>query len=70
MRNELRAAKQWPLADRVRDGLTALDVTLEDGAAGHDLEARITPAASAAIGDGARWALAPVARTLHTPGVA
>ena len=31
VRSELRAAKQWQLADRVRDGLAALDITLEDG---------------------------------------
>jgi cysteinyl-tRNA synthetase len=30
IRSELRAAKQFQLADRVRDGLAALDVTLED----------------------------------------
>ena len=30
IRSELRAAKQWQLADRVRDGLAALHVTLED----------------------------------------
>jgi cysteinyl-tRNA synthetase len=30
IRSELRAAKQFQLADRVRDGLTALNVTLED----------------------------------------
>jgi cysteinyl-tRNA synthetase len=34
IRTELRAAKQWQLADRVRDGPAALDVTLEDGAEG------------------------------------
>ncbi len=31
IRTELRAAKQWQLADRVRDGLADLRVTLEDG---------------------------------------
>jgi cysteinyl-tRNA synthetase len=31
IRTELRAAKQWQLADRVRDGLAELHVTLEDG---------------------------------------
>ena len=31
IRSELRAAKQWQLADRVRDGLAALHVVLEDG---------------------------------------
>ena len=30
IRSELRAAKQWQLADRVRDGLSALHITLED----------------------------------------
>jgi cysteinyl-tRNA synthetase len=30
IRNELRAAKQFELADRVRDGLAQLDITLED----------------------------------------
>jgi len=34
IRTELRAAKQWQLADRVRDGLSALHVVLEDGAQG------------------------------------
>ncbi len=34
IRTELRGAKQWQLADRVRDGLVALDITLEDGAGG------------------------------------
>jgi cysteinyl-tRNA synthetase len=34
IRNELRAAKQFQLADRIRDGLTALNVTLEDGPQG------------------------------------
>ena len=34
IRTELRAAKQWQLADRVRDGLSALHVALEDGAQG------------------------------------
>jgi cysteinyl-tRNA synthetase len=34
IRTELRAAKQWQLADRVRDGLAALDVSLEDAAGG------------------------------------
>ena len=34
IRTELRAAKQWQLADRVRDGLAVLDVALEDGAGG------------------------------------
>jgi cysteinyl-tRNA synthetase len=30
IRGELRAAKQWELADRVRDGLASLNVALED----------------------------------------
>jgi cysteinyl-tRNA synthetase len=30
IRNELRAAKQYELADRVRDGLAALEIVLED----------------------------------------
>ena len=30
VRSELRAAKQWALADVIRDGLAELDVTLED----------------------------------------
>ena len=34
IRTELRAAKQWQLADRVRDGLTELKITLEDGPQG------------------------------------
>ncbi|MDE3095962.1 MAG: cysteine--tRNA ligase [Chloroflexota bacterium] len=34
VRGELRAAKQWQLADRVRDGLAALHIALEDGAQG------------------------------------
>jgi cysteinyl-tRNA synthetase len=34
LRNEARAAKTWALADRVRDGLAQLGVTLEDGPAG------------------------------------
>ena len=34
IRTELRAAKQWQLADRVRDGLQDLHVVLEDGAQG------------------------------------
>ncbi len=31
VRSELRAAKQWQLADRVRDGLAGLHIALEDG---------------------------------------
>jgi cysteinyl-tRNA synthetase len=34
IRTELRAAKQWQLADRVRDGLAEVGVVLEDGAQG------------------------------------
>jgi cysteinyl-tRNA synthetase len=34
LRTELRAAKQWALADRVRDGLKDLGVELKDGAEG------------------------------------
>jgi cysteinyl-tRNA synthetase len=34
VRTELRAAKQWQLSDRVRDGLKDLGVVLEDGAQG------------------------------------
>ena len=34
LRNELRAAKQFELADRVRSGLSELGITLEDGAEG------------------------------------
>ena len=34
IRTELRVAKQWQLADRVRDGLAALHVTLEDSPQG------------------------------------
>ncbi len=34
VRSELRAAKQWQLADRVREGLKELGVVLEDGPAG------------------------------------
>jgi cysteinyl-tRNA synthetase len=34
VRNELRAAKQFQLADRVRDGLSELNVALEDGPQG------------------------------------
>jgi len=31
VRNELRQAKQWALADKIRDGLADLGVILEDG---------------------------------------
>lgn len=34
VRNELRQAKQWALADRIRDGLAELGVILEDGPEG------------------------------------
>ena len=34
LRSELRAAKQWALADRVRNGLTELGVELKDGPEG------------------------------------
>ena len=34
IRTELRAAKQWQLADRVRDGLAGLGIVLEDGPQG------------------------------------
>jgi cysteinyl-tRNA synthetase len=34
IRNELRGAKQFQLADRVRDGLKDLGIALEDGAGG------------------------------------
>ena len=34
VRNELRAAKQWQSADRIRDGLAALQIVLEDTAQG------------------------------------
>ena len=34
VRSELRAAKQFQLADRVRDGLKSLNIALEDGAGG------------------------------------
>jgi cysteinyl-tRNA synthetase len=34
IRTELRTAKQWQLADRVRDGLAELNVVLEDGGQG------------------------------------
>ena len=34
IRTELRGAKQWQLADRVRDGLKELHITLEDSGDG------------------------------------
>jgi cysteinyl-tRNA synthetase len=34
LRKELRDAKQYALADRIRNGLTELNITLEDGPAG------------------------------------
>ncbi len=40
LRTELRAAKQWALADRVRDGLAALEIDLKDGPEGTSWTAR------------------------------
>ena len=40
LRKELRAAKQYQLADRIRNGLTELGVTLEDSASGTTWKAR------------------------------
>jgi cysteinyl-tRNA synthetase len=40
LRAELRAAKLWPLADRVRDGLMELGVELQDGPAGTSWDLR------------------------------
>lgn len=40
LRKELREAKQYPLADRIRTGLADLGVTLEDGAGGTTWKAR------------------------------
>jgi cysteinyl-tRNA synthetase len=40
LRKELREAKQYPLADRVRARLTDLGITLEDGPAGTTWKAR------------------------------
>jgi cysteinyl-tRNA synthetase len=34
LRTELRAAKQWQLADRVRDGLAELGIEVKDGPEG------------------------------------
>jgi cysteinyl-tRNA synthetase len=34
LRKELREAKQYQLADRIRDGLSELDIVLEDGSGG------------------------------------
>jgi cysteinyl-tRNA synthetase len=34
VRDALRAAKQWQLSDRVRDGLSALGISLQDSPAG------------------------------------
>jgi cysteinyl-tRNA synthetase len=31
LRQEVRKQKLWPLADRIRDGLAAIDIVLEDG---------------------------------------
>jgi cysteinyl-tRNA synthetase len=40
LRTELRAAKQWALADRVRDGLVELGVEVQDGPSGSTWESR------------------------------
>jgi len=40
IRNELRAAKQFELADRVRDGLTGIGIALEDTAQGTEWRPR------------------------------
>jgi cysteinyl-tRNA synthetase len=40
VRNELRAAKQWALSDRIRDGLSALGIVVEDTATGSTWERR------------------------------
>ena len=40
LRTELRAAKQWTLADRVREGLTELGIEVKDGPSGSTWEAR------------------------------
>jgi cysteinyl-tRNA synthetase len=40
VRTELRGAKQWALADRVRDGLLELGVELKDGPQGTSWSAR------------------------------
>ena len=40
LRTDLRTAKQWALADRVRDGLSELGVEVKDGAEGTKWEAR------------------------------
>jgi cysteinyl-tRNA synthetase len=34
LRSQLRAANNWPLADEVRDRLSALGIILEDGPSG------------------------------------
>ncbi|MGI8643970.1 MAG: CysS/YqeB C-terminal domain-containing protein, partial [Thermomicrobiales bacterium] len=34
VRAELRAAKQWDLSDRIRDGLAERGITIEDGPTG------------------------------------
>jgi cysteinyl-tRNA synthetase len=34
VRDDLRAAKQWALADRIRDGLAAEGITIADGPEG------------------------------------
>jgi cysteinyl-tRNA synthetase len=40
LRKELREAKQYALADRIRDGLSELDIVLEDGAGGTTWKAK------------------------------
>jgi cysteinyl-tRNA synthetase len=40
LRADLRKAKQWQLADQVRDKLAALGVTLEDGPGGTTYEVK------------------------------
>jgi cysteinyl-tRNA synthetase len=42
IRQELRDAKQWELADRIRDRLQALGVSLEDSADGSKWRTRST----------------------------
>ena len=40
VRTELRAAKQWQLADRVRDGLLNLGIEIKDGPEGTTWQSR------------------------------
>jgi cysteinyl-tRNA synthetase len=40
LRKELREAKQYALADRIRTGLSNLGITLEDGAGGTSWKAK------------------------------